>query len=227
LFFIGFAGLGLNKPMNKTIYQKLGGAIRNLKNTLEAGEVKNCVEFIIDELAYAFESDPAFNENELRNAVYKKEQQPKRTATRVKQRLAYLRKEIEAERISYGEIAELQSLKKYIDPSDVLLLEWAGVKEGTATRVKTELIDRAPLLKELASKIKEALNDCWGYHSHLIKETDKDVKKSELLDYLYDCNLKDWEDVGFFIGYLRGLDDGVELLSEAKPQKLSNKIVSK
>ena len=63
-------------------YQKLGEAIRNLKNTLEAGEVKNCVEFIIDELAYAFENDPAFNENELRNAVYKKEQQPERTATR-------------------------------------------------------------------------------------------------------------------------------------------------
>ena len=47
----------------------------------------------------------------------------------ITKRLKYLRKEIEAERISYGEIAELQSLAKYIDPSDVLLLEWAGVKE--------------------------------------------------------------------------------------------------
>lgn len=46
---------------------------------------------------------------------------------RIKRRLDYLRKEIEAERISYGEIAELQSLAKYIDPSDVQLLEWAGV----------------------------------------------------------------------------------------------------
>jgi hypothetical protein len=51
------------------------------------------------------------------------------TDARIKRRLDYLRKEIEAERISYGEIAELQSLVKYIDPSDVLLLEWAGVKE--------------------------------------------------------------------------------------------------
>ena len=48
---------------------------------------------------------------------------------RIKRRLEYLRKEIEAERISTGEISELQSLAKYIDPSDVLLLEWAGVKE--------------------------------------------------------------------------------------------------
>jgi hypothetical protein len=49
----------------------------------------------------------------------------------VKERLDYLRKEIKAERISYGEIAELQSLVKHIDPSDVLLLEWAGVKENS------------------------------------------------------------------------------------------------
>lgn len=48
---------------------------------------------------------------------------------RIKRRLDYLRKEIEAERISYGEIAELQSLAKYIDPDDDLLLQWAGVEE--------------------------------------------------------------------------------------------------
>ena len=53
----------------------------------------------------------------------------KKPNARIKRRLDYLRKEIEAERISYGEIAELQSLVDYIDPSDVLLLEWAGVPE--------------------------------------------------------------------------------------------------
>ena len=47
----------------------------------------------------------------------------------IKNRLAYLRKEIVAERISYGELLELQSLAKHIDNGDVLLLEWAGVKE--------------------------------------------------------------------------------------------------
>lgn len=44
-------------------------------------------------------------------------------------RLEYLRGEIEAERISYGEIGELQSLTDYIDPDDVQLLQWAGVPE--------------------------------------------------------------------------------------------------
>ncbi len=47
----------------------------------------------------------------------------------IKARLEYLRKQIEAENISYGEIAELQGLAKYIDEGDVLLLEWAGVEE--------------------------------------------------------------------------------------------------
>ncbi len=44
-------------------------------------------------------------------------------------RLEYLREQIVAENISYGEIAELQDLKEHIDKGDVLLLEWAGVDE--------------------------------------------------------------------------------------------------
>jgi len=46
------------------------------------------------------------------------------------ERLEYLRGEIIAERISYGEITELQSLVGHIDASDSLLLEWAGVSES-------------------------------------------------------------------------------------------------
>ena len=48
----------------------------------------------------------------------------------IKARLEYLRGEIEAERISYDEIVELQSLAEHIDEGDVLLLEWAGVEES-------------------------------------------------------------------------------------------------
>jgi len=51
------------------------------------------------------------------------------TKQKIKKRLQYLRGEILAERISYGEIFELQSLAKHINPGDVLLLEWAGVPE--------------------------------------------------------------------------------------------------
>lgn len=48
----------------------------------------------------------------------------------IKKRLEYLRGEIEAERISYSEIAELQNLKDFIDKDDVLLREWAGIPEN-------------------------------------------------------------------------------------------------
>jgi len=44
-------------------------------------------------------------------------------------KLEYLRQEIENERISYGEIAELQGLAEHIDKGDTLLLEWALVPE--------------------------------------------------------------------------------------------------
>ena len=52
------------------------------------------------------------------------------TKKEIKKRLEYLRGKIRGERISYGEIAELQSLKKYIPSGDVELLEWAGVLEN-------------------------------------------------------------------------------------------------
>lgn len=55
------------------------------------------------------------------------------TSKRVKERLAYLRIEIEKEQISMSEIIELQELADQIDPSDVLLLEWAGVPEFNET----------------------------------------------------------------------------------------------
>lgn len=41
-------------------------------------------------------------------------------------RLEYLREQIRAETISYGEIVELQSLAAEIDPDDAELLAWAG-----------------------------------------------------------------------------------------------------
>lgn len=47
----------------------------------------------------------------------------------IKKRLEELRIEIQNERISYGEIAELESLVEHIEEDDVLLLQWAGVPE--------------------------------------------------------------------------------------------------
>jgi len=52
-----------------------------------------------------------------------------KTLRKIKQRLDYLRQELRSERISYGEIFELQSLAQYIEKGDVELLEAAGVPE--------------------------------------------------------------------------------------------------
>jgi hypothetical protein len=46
-----------------------------------------------------------------------------------KQRLEEIRASLRAESVSYGELAELQSLAAHIDPDDVELLEPAGVPE--------------------------------------------------------------------------------------------------
>lgn len=48
----------------------------------------------------------------------------------IQKRLEYLRGELRAERISYGELAELQSLAEHIAADDTELLEAAGVPEG-------------------------------------------------------------------------------------------------
>jgi len=47
----------------------------------------------------------------------------------INERLEEIRLSIQNENVSYGEINELLSLKDHIDPSDVELLEWAGVEE--------------------------------------------------------------------------------------------------
>lgn len=57
-------------------------------------------------------------------AHYKEQKKEK-----AKARLEYLRQELRAERMSYGELAELQSLAPFIDKGDIELLEPAGVPE--------------------------------------------------------------------------------------------------
>lgn len=78
---------------------------------------------------------------------------------RAKIRLEYLRGEIEAERISYSEIAELQSLAEYIDKSDVLLLEWASVPEQETEHEK----NRPLYFCKKCGQEAETIDDIDGY----------------------------------------------------------------
>lgn len=56
-------------------------------------------------------------------------------------RLEHLRRQIEKECISYGEISELQSLAEYIEDGDVVLLEWAGVEENSCRKCGKNVIE--------------------------------------------------------------------------------------
>lgn len=67
----------------------------------------------------------------------------------IKQRLEYLRGELRAERISYGELSELQSLVPHIEPGDMELLEAAGVPEEEANSMSVR--SSVPFKKELYS----------------------------------------------------------------------------
>jgi hypothetical protein len=44
-------------------------------------------------------------------------------------RLEEIRAAIDAESVSYGELADLEELSHYIEPGDVQLAEWAGIPE--------------------------------------------------------------------------------------------------
>lgn len=68
-------------------------------------------------------------ENDMPNALafYKR---LRNKLKKIEARLEELRIEIQAERISYGEIAELEELTCFIDPNDVELLQWANVEEN-------------------------------------------------------------------------------------------------
>ncbi len=52
------------------------------------------------------------------------------TRKQIKQRLEQIRTELRAERISYGELYELEALSKHIAPGDVELAEAAGIPEA-------------------------------------------------------------------------------------------------
>jgi hypothetical protein len=56
------------------------------------------------------------------------------TIAGIKKRLEHIRGEIKAERVSYGELLELQSLAKYIEAGDMELQEAAGIPEEEARK---------------------------------------------------------------------------------------------
>ena len=108
-----------------------------------------------------FMTDPNFG-NFQNTGAFAKGGSVKKVPAYAKRRLEELRKEIREESISTGEIAELESLKQYIDPSDVELLQWAGVPE-----FEEEDYAKGGELKDFEQTVKDALkvNNKWHFIS--------------------------------------------------------------
>lgn len=75
------------------------------------------------------------------------------------ERLEYLRGEIDAERISYSELAELQDLAEHIEPDDILLLEWAGIPEPTHHNKPVPLTLQLTIIARQDSDLEDALDE--------------------------------------------------------------------
>lgn len=113
----------IKTPDNKTmVYYKEYGSMANNIKTKVITENKKQIKKLKYACTLGFEKGTFCS---LHNGEHDPDQ-------KIVNKLNYLRKEIEEERISYGEIFELQSLAEYIDPGDTLLLEWAGVPENKA-----------------------------------------------------------------------------------------------
>ena len=91
-----------------------------------------------------------------------------KTTSQIQQRLDYLRGELRAERISLGEIAELQDLAPFISREDVELLEAAGVPE----------------FPEPPARAAAATNEMSMKHQHkpLVTVTQRDLARNALVD---------------------------------------------
>ena len=80
-------------------------------------------------MSHDFPDGPDYNPEPIDDDPWNVNTDTEGEAMPIAERLEYLRSQIDAESISWGEIAELQGLADHIDPSDVQLLEWAGVPE--------------------------------------------------------------------------------------------------
>ena len=113
---------------------EISGGFYNLYRHIEPVDV----DFVEDQLEYLIDGQKQYweliKEGDRGLAARSELQQDadklnKKYDKKIDERLEHLRREIRAERISYGEIAELQSLVEHIAPGDVELLEWVGVPE--------------------------------------------------------------------------------------------------
>jgi len=91
----------------------------------------------------------------------------------IKARLEELRIEIREERISYGELFELQGLAEHIEEGDVELLQWAGVPEFPEDKWKCTDPDMNQWGRKTGNKTYEFKQDMKYPDGSIITEEDE------------------------------------------------------
>lgn len=99
---------------------------------------------------------------------------------RIQERLEYLRGEIRKEDISYDEIVELESLREYIAPDDVELLQWVDVEEdefakGGKVSPFKNIMETNTITEKEINLIKLRMNN---------NKVDEDTQ--EIIDYIWE-----------------------------------------
>ena len=79
--------------------------------------------------------------------------------------------------------------------------------------VSSASVSKNKILKFIKAGRADSLNECWEYHKSDLKDYGN-ITRKDLENGLYEIDLSGMEDVGFFIGYLRALDDFQELINK-------------
>jgi len=128
---------------------------------------------------------------------------------KVKKRLEAIRKSIQNENVSYGEMAELQSLSKDIDPSDVELREAAGMPQFE---------DEDEMMH--GGSLGDYLPPAKTYKENLAKAMDKfDISDNEARKRYGQYTIKQWSELlgekmakGGSVGYAKDLKETEKLI---------------
>ena len=172
----------MHKSSPKKPTRKIKARLEELRRILEdesisygeLAELQGLADYIDDDDVQLLEAAGVeeFSRNKAaRPAMHKSS--PKKPTRKIKARLEELRRILEDESISYGELAELQGLADYIDDDDVQLLEAAGVEEFSRNKAA-----RPVVLKSLSELKRIAIVEPdprirAGYAEELVKRMTK------------------------------------------------------
>jgi len=81
--------------------------------------------------------------------------------------------------------------------------KWANENLKYSLVVKSSQLNKKQLIESIEEEIKSLYADLWKYHKKELKS--EGITKSNI-EETEDCNLEGWEDIGWLVGRISGLD---------------------